>query len=61
MLQKVELPQLAHSHAQSSGVDFCGSTAMAMPESEGIDRQIDWKAQQTLHFIWSAAWQCRGA
>ena len=40
--------------------DFCGSTVPGMPNSVGMNGQIDWKAHQ-IAFIWSAAWQGRDA
>ena len=35
--------------------DFCGSTALDMPESVGMNGQIDWQTQQTLHMVCSLA------
>ena len=39
--------------------DFCGSAVLGIPESVGMNGQIDWQAQQMS--VWSAAWQGRGA
>ena len=33
--------------------DFCGSTAVGMPESVGMNGQIDWQAQQISHLVCS--------
>ena len=37
--------------------DFCGSTVLGMPESVGMNRQIDWQAQQISHLVCSLAGQ----
>ena len=51
------LPRLAHSHAVFSCKDFCGSTAKGIPESVGMNGQIDWLAQQISHLVCSLAGQ----
>ena len=41
--------------------DFCGSTALGMPVSEGMNGQADWQAQQASHLVSSLARQrCLG-
>ena len=37
--------------------DFCGSTVLGMPESVGMNGQIDWQAQQISHLVCSLAGQ----
>ena len=37
--------------------DFCWSTALGIPESVGMNGQIDWKAQQMSHLVCSLAGQ----
>ena len=37
--------------------DYCGSVGLAMLESEGLKRQVDWQGQQTLHLVCSLAGQ----
>ena len=37
--------------------DFCGSTALSMPEPSGMNGQIDWQAQQISHLVCSLAEQ----
>ena len=37
--------------------DFCGSTVLDTPESEGMNRQIDWQAQQISHLVCRLAGQ----
>ena len=56
------LPQLAHSHCSVfSCRDFCGSTAVGMPDSVGMNGQIDWQAQQIWHLVCCLAGQrCSG-
>ena len=45
-------PDWQHSHAVFGCKDFCGSIAQGMPESEGMNGQIDWQAQQLSHQVW---------
>ena len=37
--------------------DFCGSTVLGMLESVGMNRQIDWQAQQITYLVCSSAGQ----
>ena len=37
--------------------DFCGSTALGMLKSEGMNGQIDWQGQQTSCLVCSFARQ----
>ena len=30
---------------------FCGSTVLGTPDSAGMNRQIDWQAQQISHLV----------
>ena len=41
------LPRFPHSHAVFCCRDFCGSIAMGVPKSVGMNGQIVWQAQQT--------------
>ena len=43
--------------AMHSCKDFCGSTALAMLKSVGMNGQIDWQAQQVSHLVCSLAGQ----
>ena len=61
LLQKVESGMGCpdwHTAMQSLGYkDFCGSTVLGTPESVGMDRQIDWQAQQISHLVCGLAGQ----
>ena len=48
-----------HTAMQSSATKThsCGSTALRMPESVGMNKQIDWQAQQIPHLVCSLAGQ----
>ena len=47
-----------HTVMQSLGYkDFCGSTVLGTPESVGMNKQIDWQAQQISHLVCSLAGQ----
>ena len=38
-----------HTAMKVACKDYCGSTVLAMPESEGMVGTKDWQAQQTSH------------
>ena len=61
LLQKVESGMVCPdwlSAMHSFGCkNFCGSTALGMSESAGMNGQIDWQAQQISHLVCSLAGQ----
>ena len=51
------LPWPAYCLAHSFGRDLCRTAALAVSESEGMNRQIDWQAQRTSQRVYSWAEQ----
>ena len=53
LLQKVEFVMVCLYWQALSLEDGCGSTALGLLESEGVNGQIDWQAGQTSRLVHS--------